>query len=107
MNKIKLVTFITLVFCSAINSEEIPNITKADYYDYYVAPAKGIMPERLNRSMGYADRKLSVLDKGNMVLRMSNAAIYGYDRWGLNHEFPAGSMAVSYTHLTLPTNREV
>ena len=24
---------------------------------------------------------------------MSNAAIYGYDRWGLNHEFPAGSMA--------------
>ena len=93
MNKIKLITFITLVFCSAINSEEIPNITKADYYDYYVAPAKGRMPERLNRSMGYADRKLSVLDKGNMVLRMSNAAIYGYDRWGLNHEFPAGSMA--------------
>ena len=93
MNKIKLITFITLVFCSAINSKEIPNITKADYYDYYVAPAKGRMPERLNRSMGYADRKLSVLDKGNMVLRMSNAAIYGYDRWGLNHEFPAGSMA--------------
>ena len=93
MNKIKLITFITLVFCSVINSEDIPNITKADYYDYYVAPAKGRMPERLNRSMGYADRKLSVLDKGNMVLRMSNAAIYGYDRWGLNHEYPAGSMA--------------
>ena len=93
MNKIKLITFITLAFYSAINSKEIPNITKADYYDYYVAPAKGRMPERLNRSMGYADRKLSVLDKGNMVLRMSNAAIYGYDRWGLNHEFPAGSMA--------------
>jgi len=93
MNKIKLITFITLIFCCAINSGEIPNISKADYYDYYVAPAKGRMPERLNRSMGYADRKLSVLDKGNMVLRMSNAAIYGYDRWGLNHEFPAGSMA--------------
>jgi hypothetical protein len=93
MNKIKLIPFIALIFCSAINSEDIPNITKADYYDYYVAPAKGRIPERLNRSMGYADRKLSVLDKGNMVLRMSNAAIYGYDRWGLNHEFPAGSMA--------------
>ena len=95
INKIKLITFITFVFCSSINSEGIPNITKADYYDYYVAPAKGRIPERLNRSMGYADRKLSVLDKGNMVLRMSNAAIYGYDRWGLNHEFPAGSMAKS------------
>jgi len=93
MNKIKLITFITLIFCCAINSGEIPNISKADYYDYYVAPAKGRIPDRLNRSMGYADRKLSVFDKGNMVLRMSNAAIYGYDRWGLNHEFPAGSMA--------------
>jgi len=93
MNKIKLITFITLIFCCTINSGEIPNISKADYYDYYVAPAKGRIPDRLNRSMGYADRKLSVFDKGNMVLRMSNAAIYGYDRWGLNHEFPAGSMA--------------
>ena len=46
MNKIKLITFITLAFCSAINSKEIPNITKADYYDYYVAPEKGRMPER-------------------------------------------------------------
>ena len=62
MNKIKLITIITVTFFWSINSSEIPNISKADYYDYYVAPAKGIMPERLNRSMGYADRKLSVLD---------------------------------------------
>lgn len=40
----------------------------------------------------FEDRKRSVLDKGNMVLRLSNAATYGYDRWGLNHEFPKGSI---------------
>ena len=93
MNKYKMLFLIYFLLSSNTYSEEIPNISKRDYYDYYVAPAKGRIPERLNRSMGYADRKLSVLDKGNMVLRMSNAAIYGYDRWGLNHEFPAGSMA--------------
>ena len=33
-----------------------------------------------------------MLDKGNVVLRLQNTGIYGYDPWGLNHEFPAGSM---------------
>ena len=93
MKKYNILVFTSFLLFSSVFAEEIPNISKRDYYDYYVAPAKGRMPDRLNRSMGYADRKLSVLDKGNLVLRMSNAAIYGYDRWGLNHEFPAGSMA--------------
>jgi hypothetical protein len=43
----------------------------------------------------YFDRKQSVLDVGNLTLRFSNAAILGFDRWGLNHEFPAGSMLTS------------
>jgi len=93
MKKYNILILTGFLLSTNIIAEEIPNISKRDYYDYYVAPAKGRIPERLNKTMGYADRKLSVLDKGNMVLRMSNAAIYGYDRWGLNHEYPAGSMA--------------
>ncbi|NQV38875.1 MAG: hypothetical protein HQ509_12820 [Candidatus Marinimicrobia bacterium] len=47
----------------------------------------------LGKTFAFGDRKRSVMDRGQMVLRISNAATYGYDRWGLNHEFPAGSMA--------------
>lgn len=68
--------------------------TKMEYYEQIMGrPFPG---ERSSgKIMAYDDRKRSVLDKGNMVLRLSNAAIYGYDRWGLNHEFPAGSMISS------------
>lgn len=65
-------------------------LSKREYYNQFIAPSKGRAP--LAKPAAYDDRKRSVLDKGNMVLRLSNAAIYGYDRWGLNHEFPAGSM---------------
>lgn len=65
-------------------------LSKREYYNQIIAPSKGRAP--LAKPTAYDDRKRSVLDKGNMVLRLSNAAIYGYDRWGLNHEFPAGSM---------------
>ena len=106
MKKYKILILISFLLSSNVFSGEIPNISKRDYYDYYVAPAKGRIPDRLNRSMGYADRKLSVLDKGNLVLRMSNAAIYGYDRWGLNHEFPAGSMAKTCLLYTSPSPRD-
>ncbi len=69
-------------------------MSKYDYYNRVIAPTydKKPLPPRLDKLSSYDDRKRSVLNKGNMVLRLSNAAIYGYDRWGLNHEFPAGSM---------------
>lgn len=70
------------------------NFSKVEYYNRFIAPVhnKKLLPSRLEKISSYDDRKRSVLDKGNMVLRLSNAAIYGYDRWGLNHEFPAGSI---------------
>ncbi len=89
----KKIAFVLLIlFSSLLFAGDTPSLQKADYYDFIVAPDKGRIPERLQKTTSYSDRKRSVLDKGNMVLRLSNAAIYGYDRWGLNHEFPAGSM---------------
>lgn len=69
-------------------------LSKYDYYNRVIAPQYGKkpLPGRLSKISSFADRKRSIMDKGNMVLRLSNAATYGYDRWGLNHEFPAGSM---------------
>ncbi|MFQ6673498.1 MAG: hypothetical protein ACE5GH_01780 [Fidelibacterota bacterium] len=67
-------------------------MNKREYYETYVAPSKD-HPSLLAKILGFEDRKRSVFDVGNLVLRFSNAAVLGYDRWGLNHEFPAGSMA--------------
>lgn len=72
--------------------EDYGNLSKQEYYNKYVAPQKEQEPPTLGKTKGFGDRKRSVLDVGNMVLRLSNAATLGYDRWGLNHEFPAGSM---------------
>ncbi len=91
MKKIIIICFISFSF--VLGNEPI-NMSKYDYYNRVIAPTynKKPLPPRLDKLTSYDDRKRSVLDKGNMVLRLSNAAIYGYDRWGLNHEFPAGSM---------------
>jgi hypothetical protein len=69
-----------------------PGLSKIDYYNQVVVPETGRKPLSVEKILGFGDRKRSVMDRGNMVLRLSNAATYGYDRWGLNHEFPAGSM---------------
>jgi len=66
-------------------------MSKYDYYRTQVTYLKG--RPFLSKILGFQDRKRSVLDVGNLVVRLSNAATLGYDRWGLNHEFPAGSMA--------------
>ena len=66
------------------------DLTKLEYYELYIA--KPQTQTRAPKVFSAQDRKRSVLDKGNVVLRLSNAAIYGYDPWGLCHEFPAGSM---------------
>ena len=66
------------------------DLTKLEYYELYIANPQ--TQTRAPKVFSAQDRKRSVLDKGNVVLRLSNAAIYGYDPWGLCHEFPAGSM---------------
>jgi hypothetical protein len=68
-------------------------LTKIEYYERYLA--KPDYRKHAGKTSSFQDRKRSVLDKGNLVLRMSNAAIYGYDPWGLNHEFPAGTMLMN------------
>ncbi|HJL74823.1 MAG: hypothetical protein QGF69_05170, partial [Candidatus Marinimicrobia bacterium] len=80
-------------FCFLLGNDPT-GLSKFDYYNRIIAPqfGKKPLPDRLDKLSSYDDRKRSVMDKGNMVLRLSNAAIYGYDRWGLCHEFPAGSM---------------
>ncbi|MFQ6674889.1 MAG: hypothetical protein ACE5LH_00945 [Fidelibacterota bacterium] len=80
-----------LLTLSPVVSGQKTGMNKRDYYNTYVAPRKGRPP--IQKILGFEDRKRSVLDVGNLVVRFSNAAILGYDRWGLNHEFPAGSMA--------------
>ena len=89
----KTIIFSLFSFCF-LYSGEGSGLSKYDYYNQVIAPKYGkkLLPDRLSKISSYDDRKRSVLDKGNMVLRLSNAAIYGYDRWGLCHEFPAGSM---------------
>jgi hypothetical protein len=67
MKKYKILVLISFLLSSNVFSGETPNISKRDHEEYYAAPAKGRTPERLNRSMGHAERKLSVLDKGNRV----------------------------------------
>ncbi len=86
--------YITLFSICYLFGGDPVGLSKFDYYNRFIAPQFGRkpLPNRLSKISSYDDRKRSVMDKGNMVLRLSNAAIYGYDRWGLNHEFPAGSM---------------
>ncbi|MFQ6677019.1 MAG: hypothetical protein ACE5D0_01755 [Fidelibacterota bacterium] len=91
MNKI---IFFGLFGCALLYSGDASTLSKIEYYNRVIAPQydKKLLPDRIEKISSYDDRKRSVLDKGNLTLRLSNAAIYGYDRWGLNHEFPAGSM---------------
>ena len=86
---IKKLTLLGFCFFTFLFGQEM-NLTKKQYYDLYIA--KPGFNDRTSKILGAQDRKRSVLDKGNVVLRLSNAAIYGYDPWGLCHEFPAGSM---------------
>ena len=90
----KKTLYISLLSICYLFGGDPAGLSKFDYYNRFIAPQFGRkpLPNRLSKISSYDDRKRSVLDKGNMVLRLSNAAIYGYDRWGLNHEFPAGSM---------------
>ena len=63
--------------------------TKLEYYNSVLAPQYGLNP--LPKRQTQQDRKLSVLNVGNVWARISNAATLGYDRWGLCWEFPARS----------------
>ncbi len=83
-----------LIFCVAIlSAQDISKMTKWEYYNNVLAPQRGYapLPPRLAKSAGVADRKLSVMDVGNVWARISNSGTLGYDRWGLCYEFPAKS----------------
>lgn len=90
LRKQTLVLLLSVLFSTLFPQSN--TMSKLEYYNTVIAPSKG-RPPILSRLFGYEHRKRSVLDIGNLVLRFSNAAILGYDRWGLNHEFPAGSMS--------------
>ena len=80
-----------LIAVSYVNLfSQTERLTKLEYYQKYIA--KPGLERSAPKTASSQDRKRSVLDKGNVVLRMQNTGIYGYDPWGLNHEFPAGSM---------------
>ena len=82
---------IILVTLSIFNVQaQTEKLTKMEYYQKYIA--KSNTSRSAQKAASAQDRKRSVLDKGNVVLRLQNTGIYGYDPWGLNHEFPAGSM---------------
>ncbi len=70
--------------------------SKYDFYNY-LARQRGL-PElsTLQKPSAFIDRKRSVFDVGKLVVRLSNGAVLGYDRWGLNHQWPAGSDLTYY-----------
>jgi hypothetical protein len=67
---------------------------KREFYNRYVAPKYG--RPALAKPSTFLDRKRSVLDVGKLVVRHNNAGTWGYDRWGLNHQWPAGSSLTYY-----------
>ena len=88
--KLKILYLFFLIISFAFTQEQRTGLTKKEYYDLYIN--KSDEKKSSAKILSAQDRKRSVLDKGNVVLRLSNAGIYGYDPWGLSHEFPAGSM---------------
>jgi hypothetical protein len=85
---------ILLLFIPVILLAQDPGkMTKWEYYNNVLAPQRGYapLPPKLQKAAGVADRKLSIMDVGNVWARISNAATLGYDRWGLCYEFPAKS----------------
>ena len=88
--KLKFIISFIILFTFVFTQKQDLGLTKKEYYDLYIA--KSDKKNTRAKIMSAQDRKRSVLDKGNVVLRLSNAGIYGYDPWGLSHEFPAGSM---------------
>jgi len=92
INLLKKLFIPTLITLSVLFGQD-KKLSKLEYYNKHIAGSK---PNRhVGKALSFQDRKRSVLDKGNLVMRMSNAAIYGYDPWGLNHEFPAGTMLMN------------
>lgn len=90
-----IITRISLLLCTTalLVAQDLSKMTKWEYYNNVLAPQRGYkpLPISFNKAAGVADRKLSVLDVGNVWARISNAATLGYDRWGLCYEFPAKS----------------
>ena len=87
--KTKYIHIILIIFFSYAFSQS-EQLTKLEYYQKYIQKHK--QGRNTKKVTSAQDRKRSVLDKGNVSLRLQNTGIYGYDPWGLNHEFPAGSM---------------
>jgi hypothetical protein len=73
-------------------------MNKATFYDRYVAPQFGL--SYLAKPFSFQDRKRSVLNVGKLVVRHNNAGTWGYDRWGLNHQWPAGGRLTYYWTLS-------
>ena len=73
-----------------------PSISKYEYYNQLTKGPANKENASQSISSNFADRKRSVLNVGRLDLRISNAATLGYDRWGLNHEFPSGGGITYY-----------
>jgi len=82
------------LFASPVFSQTYTS--KLDYYNNVLVPLRGLKPLpsgdlELYKPGGFLDRKRSVLDVGNIIVRISNGATLGYDRWGKCWEYPANS----------------
>lgn len=74
---------------SALFAQNVNSMEKWEYYNYLSGQRNyGI---KLQKPTAPEDRKRSILDVGNVVARIRNAATLGYDRDGKCYEFPAGS----------------
>ncbi|MFA6468544.1 MAG: hypothetical protein WCW35_06580 [Bacteroidota bacterium] len=67
-------------------------MSKHQYYNGILAPQREYKPlVPFAKTNAVADRKLSIMNVGNVWARISNFATLGYDGWGACYEFPAKS----------------
>ncbi|MFA6455354.1 MAG: hypothetical protein WCW40_00930 [Bacteroidota bacterium] len=67
-------------------------MSKRQYYNGILAPQREYKPlVPFAKTNAVTDRKLSIMNVGNVWARISNFATLGYDGWGACYEFPAKS----------------
>ena len=62
---------------------------------------------RIFETMGMANPMVQTVLMGVVNILFTLLAVFTVEKWGRKPLLISGSVAVSYTHLTLPTNREV
>ena len=87
--------FLLLILISLLNASNFPD-------KRYL-----MMNKSVAKVMGREDRKDGVHSGNRVLTRIYNHGAIGDQSSSFSGVYPIGSGPVSYTHLTLPTNREV